>query len=451
MRWRESHLQAVSEEGFMLFRSFAAALLLSAAILPAAQAAETLTSYTSTDPKLALGTMSVPDGKTRELNVGIGSGAGRRAGDPPMTFWTISDRGPNFTCGDVEDVFGVDGKTICGDGKGRIYPQPDYSPSISRITLKDDRTFTVDAVLPLRDGDGKPVNGLLNPLTHASTEQPLDLSGKKLQQNPDAVDAESIVPMADGTFWVSEENGPSLLHVAADGKILRRIVPQGTEGDFKGAHYPVDGGLPAILAKRFLNRGLESLALTPDGRQLATIIQNPLANPDADTYRGSKNARLWTLDPATLAVTGEYVYTLDDPQSFRLDPSKKQSDPRISEIMGLGHDRFLVLERTDGTTKLYEVSLAGATDIHGTAWDDPKTSPSLEASQDLAAAKIVPVTKTLRFDSADHPEVPVKIEGLALAGDGSLLMINDSDFGITGETTRPVILKGSAIAADPAM
>ncbi|WP_221938611.1 esterase-like activity of phytase family protein [Mycobacterium sp. KBS0706] len=436
----------------MPFRPVPAALLLSVAMIPAAaQAAETITSYTSTDPKLTLGSISVPGGKTRELNVGIGSGAGRRATDPAMTFWTISDRGANFTCGDVKDVFGVDGKTICGDLKNaRIYPQPDYSPSIYRITLQDGGSFTVDTVLPLRDGDGKPVNGLLNPLTHASTEQPIDLAGKKLEQNPDAVDAESVVPMADGSFWVSEENGPSLLHVAADGKILRRIVPQGTEGDFKAAHYPVDGGLPAVLAKRFLNRGLESLAITPDNKRLATIIQNPLANPDADAYKASKNARLWTLDPATLAVTGEYVYTLDDPQSFRLDPSDKQNSPRISEMMGLGPDRFLVLERTDGTTKLYEVSLAGATDVHGTAWDELKTAPSLEQSKDLAAAKIVPVTKILRFDSADHPEVPVKIEGLALTGDGSLMMINDSDFGITGETTRPVVLKGSGIAADPA-
>ena len=435
----------------MRFRFATAAATLAVAAIPAVHAAETITVYGSDDPKLAMGSLSVPGGRTRTLNVGIGSGAGRRATDPAMTFWTISDRGPNFTCGDAKDVLGVDGKTICGDVKGgRIYPQPDYSPSIYRITLKDDRTFTVDTVLPLRDGQGKPVNGLLNPLSHASTEQPLDLSGRKLAQNPDAVDAESIVPMADGTFWVSEENGPSLLHVAAGGKILRRIVPQGTEDDFKDAHYPVDGGLPAVLAKRFLNRGLESLAITPDGKRFATIIQNPLANPDADTYRASKNARLWTLDPATLQVTGEYVYTLDDPQSFRLDPSTKQSDPRISEMMGLGPDRFLVLERTDGTTKLYEISLAGATDIRGTAWDDLKTAPSLEATKDLAAAKVVPVTKTLRFDSADHPEVPIKIEGLAVAGDESLLMINDSDFGITGETTRPVVLKGSAIAADPA-
>jgi hypothetical protein len=119
-------------------------------------------------------------------------------------------------------------------------------------------------------------------------------------------------------------------------------------------------------------------------------------------------------------------------------------------MMGLGPDRFLVLERTDGTTKLYEISLAGATDLHGTTWDGLDTLPSLEQTKDLAAARIVPVTKTLRFDSADHPEVPSKIEGLALAGDGSLMMINDSDFGITGEDTEVVLLKGSAIAADPA-
>ncbi len=103
-----------------------------------------------------------------------------------------------------------------------------------------------------------------------------------------------------------------------------------------------------------------------------------------------------------MKVVGEYVYTLDDPMSFRRDPSKRQNDPRISELMAIGLDRLVVLERTDLTTKLYEVELDGATNIIGTRWDDAATSPSLEAST-VEDAKITALPKTL---AARHRELP---------------------------------------------
>jgi hypothetical protein len=42
------------------------------------------------------------------------------------------------------------------------------------------------------------------------------------------------------------------------------------------------------------------------------------------------------------------------------------------------------------------------------------------------------VSKTLRFDSAEFPEMVGKTEGMALLGDRSLALIDDDDFGITG-------------------
>ena len=39
--------------------------------------------------------------------------------------------------------------------------------------------------------------------------------------------------------------------------MIARHVPQGTEGEFAGARYDVKGTLPAILAKRAINRGIE--------------------------------------------------------------------------------------------------------------------------------------------------------------------------------------------------
>ena len=174
-------------------------------------------------------------------------------------------------------------------------------------------------------------------------------------------------------------------------------------------------------------------------------MQNPLANPDAAAYQQARNTRLFKLERATMQVVGEYVYTLDDPQSFRRDPSRKQNDPRISELMAVGLDRLIVDERTEQTTKLYEIELAGATNIAGSRWDDAATRPTLEQT-DLAAAEIVPLKKTLRFDTADHPEVVGKTEGMALLGDGALVLINDDDFGITGGRTQIAVIRGTEIA-----
>src|SRR5690606_16218103 len=130
----------------------------------------------------------------------------------------------------------------------------------------------------------------------------------------------------------------------------------------------------------------------------------------------------------TLRPVGEYVYQLDDPQSFRNDPSNRQNAPRISEMLALGIDRLLVLERTDRTTKLHEIRLAGATDILGAKWDDAATAPSLEAMNELAGTGITPVGETLRFDSADFKDIPDKLEGIAILGDGNVALLNDSDF-----------------------
>jgi len=112
--------------------------------------------------------------------------------------------------------------------------------------------------------------------------------------------------------------------------------------------------------------------------------------------------------------------------------------------MAIGLDRLIVLERTERTTKLYEISLAGASNILGTRWDDLTTRPTLEQSG-LDAAKIKPVAKQLRFDSADFQQIVGKIEGMTLLGDGSLLLINDDDFGIIGAHTQVFVVRGTGI------
>ncbi len=393
---------------------------------------------------LSLGSVAFEGGKTLLLSIGIGSAAFRGRNDPPNVVWTVSDRGPNIACSDAQRVTGLARETICAEARsGRIYPVPHYAPSIYRLVLDTERgLFHVTDVIALKTLDGQPINGLTNPLTVASTEIPLDGRGRKLAQNPAAIDAEGLVRLSDGTFWIGEENGPSIVHVAADGRIQLRIVPEGTGKDYAGAGYPVLERLPAILAKRQTNRGIESMAVSPDERFLYFMLQNPLANPDVAAYQQAKNTRVLKFDRQTLSVVGQFVYQLDDPQTFRKDPSNRQSDPRISELTALGTDRLLVLERTESTTKLYEIALAGATNILGSKWDDPATRPTLEQSNDLAGTGVIAVSKRLIFDSANHAEAPGKLEGVAVLPGGALFLINDDDFGITGERTVGLIVRG---------
>jgi hypothetical protein len=320
-----------------------------------------------------------------------------------------------------------------------------YAPSIYRVLLNDDgSTFRVTDVITLKDRDGRPLTGMLNPLKTAATENAMDGTGKPLPRDLNGFDAEGIVRLADGTFWIGDENGPSIAHFAADGRMIVRHVPAGTEGEFAGARYDVKGTLPAILTRRAINRGIESMAVSPDARFLYVIMQNPLANPDVKAYQQARNTRLFKIERASMKVVGEYVYTLDDPGTFRRDPSKRQNDPRLSEMMAIGPDRLVVLERTEQTTKLYEVHLAGASNIAGTRWDDPATTPTLEQTA-VAAAGLTPVPKTLRLDTADLPKVVGKTEGMAILGDGALLIINDDDFGIAGGRTQIVVLRGTGI------
>jgi hypothetical protein len=395
----------------------------------------------SDDTLLTLGPYAFDGGKTLNLTVGIGSAAFRHPNDPPNVMWTLGDRGPNIACDEIKTIAGIE-LAACSDVKnGRVYPTPSYSPSIYRVLLSGDGTFRVTDVVTLKDRDGRPLSGLLNPLRTAATETALDGRGKRLPPDLNGIDAEAIVRLSDGSFWIGEENGPSLAHFSADGRMIVRHVPHGTEGEFAGANYEVKGTLPRILAKRAINRGIETLAVSRDEQFLYFIMQNPLANPDTAAYRQAKNSRLYKIDRASMRVMGEYVYTLDNPRSFRRDPSEKQNDPRISELMALSGERFIVDERTEQTTKLYEINLAGATNIIDTKWDDVATRPTLEQS-DLAAVGIHPLTKTLRFDSADLPEMVGKTEGMALLGDGSLALINDDDFGITGGRTQIVVLSG---------
>ncbi|WP_031486057.1 esterase-like activity of phytase family protein [Streptomyces bicolor] len=327
-------------------------------------------------------------------------------------FWTVTDRGPN---GQIK----VDGT------KRRTFPVPGFDPVIVRIRVSGDTVRVLDAI-PITTRSGKPVTGLSN--QEGRDEAPYSYNARTaLTYNPNGLDTEGIVRAADGSFWLVDEYGPSLVHVSARGKVLTRYVPKGL--GLTGTDYPVVEVLPSVLLHRKTNRGFEGLAQLPGG-DLVMAVQSPLSLPDTDAAEASRTTRLLRFSPKKKAVTAEYAYRFD-PVNL-VDPSEDDtSELKISSVVAVDGNRLLVEERTDKAARLQLVRLDPASNILGGPWDDDTTSPSLEQLDDPAASGVPVLSKKLVVDLGTLAGVPGKIEGIARVDHDILALINDNDFGMT--------------------
>ncbi|MFJ6105291.1 esterase-like activity of phytase family protein [Streptomyces sp. NPDC092359] len=370
---------------------------------------------TSTLPDIPLGRFSnalLPGSVGDDRNVDLGGiGSDLYPAGRPGEYWTVTDRGPN-------------GQIAVGKDKRRTFPVPGFDPAIVKVRTVGDRLRVVRAI-PLTTASGAPVTGLPNQPGRDEAPYTYDASAP-LPYNPNGLDTEGVVRDRDGSFWLVDEYGPSLVHVSARGRVLARHVPKGL--GLTGADYPVVESLPSVFLKRKINRGFEGLALLPDG-DLVMALQSPLLNPDKATGEESRNTRLVRFSPRKNRVTAEYAYRFD-PVGVVEPGQTKTSELKISSVVALGGDRLLVQERTDKSARVYEVRLRRSSDILGSAWDTT-ASPALE-QLDGPAADLGPfLAKRLVLDLNTVPGVPGKIEGIAVEGSSTLVVVNDNDFGMT--------------------
>lgn len=351
----------------------------------------------------------VPD--DRGLNMGgIFSGLYHTQGDPENMFYAIADRGPN-------------GQVTVGKDRRRTFPIPEYNPVIYKLSLQNDQVQIISAT-PIRTRNGKPVTGLSNT---DNDEVPYTYDGQtRLELNPNGLDIEGLARASDGTFWVCDEYSPSVAHITADGTVVRRLVP---EGITLAADTDVRPVLPAIYAKRRLNRGFEGVTISEDGTRLFITLQSPLDFPTKEIGRASRMMRLLVVDTQKLMPVAEYVYVAEPISRFG---ETEQGEMKLSDVAFVNPTTLLVDERTDKVAHIYQVDLSGATNILGTRWSDPKnTSNSLEAltPEQLSANGITPVKKSLVADLSKVPGMPEKIEGLTVVNPTTIAIGNDNDFG----------------------
>ena len=103
----------------------------------------------------------------------------------------------------------------------------------------------------------------------------------------------------------------------------------------------------------------------------------------------------------------------------------------------LGEDRLLLLERASASTKFYSVDLLPRHAVPP-VFLDPEKRPTIEQMNDdeLAAAGITPLAKTLVLDTDQAPEICGDLEGAILLSSRQMLLVNDNDFGVEGVGTE---------------
>ncbi len=385
------------------------------------------------DPPLAK--IKLPGGTLR-LTLGIGSGLSRAVGAPAGRIWGLGDRGPNLKIDKAVQDYGVTGlAALVGLPGAKLLPRPDLGPVLAELQVGEHRIELV-RTLRLHDPAGRPVSGLAPPGDGEAAMEPVfDLEGRRLAPDPGGADTEGVAALADGGFWVAEEYGPSLMRVDPQGVVRARWVPEGA--GLAGTAYPQTPALPAIAARRRMNRGFEAVAISPDQRWLFVCFQSALERPDGGAV--ASFVRIWRLDAATGAVAGEHLYPFDPPSSFGRDAEAGKVAPRdlkVCEIAALDGDRLLVLERIARTTKIYRVDLSAPSLAE--AWRATGTSPALEelSARARTAAGVPMLGKQLVFTTDQAREVAEGLEGMAVLSDHELVVSTDNDFGVDGAETR---------------
>ena len=367
---------------------------------------------------------------------GLGSGLAYAGG---TTFVAVPDRGPNATAYNsrVDDTSSYIARFHTLDTA--LTASAPGSPTPFTLTPTLTGTTLLYSGAPLIYGTGAGLNN--NDGTALGSGMPAqnragvsyftgrsDNFGPGPSNNPanGRFDPEGVRVSNDGrSVFVSDEYGPYVYQFdRATGERTRTFT---LPPKFAVANQSPNGATEINPANntggRTANRGMEGLAITPDGTTLVGIMQSALIQ-DGAVPASSRLARIVTIDIAT-GATKEYGYLLT-------------TGTGVSEIVALNATEFLVDERDgrglgDGTTArvkdIFKINLTGAADIS-----------SLGGA--AAAAAAVPKTSFLNLvallgaNGISAANVPSKIEGLAIGADVSLngaalhtlWISNDNDF-----------------------
>ena len=299
----------------------------------------------------------------------------------------------------------LDRYNAISDARPDLAGQGDYRFYTLRADVGDGALSAGDVVVEqvtrFTDATGNPFGNLTVDPANALDPEGLTLTKRR-----------TLVMTSEGFARSGVEVPPRVLEFGLDGRLLREI-------DLPGY---VD---PAVEVSGVRdNLGIESAAVTRNGRHLFTGFENALVQdgPRATAANGSP-ARLQRFDARTGRLEREYVYPTDAvvdppaPGAFAVNG--------LVELLPMNSQFLLAMERSftvgaGNTVRLYRAALPGATDVEGLA--SIKQRPGLR-----------PARKRLLVD-LDVLGLPLdNLEGMTLGprlpdGGRALLLVSDNNF-----------------------
>lgn len=346
---------------------------------------------------------------------GLGSGLTYAGSN---TFIALPDRGPNAQA--YANGAGIDNTTsyiprlqtldmqLIASASGLPFS---ITPTLTSTTLLFNAT-------PLNYGvNGAPAQ---NDASHYFFSGRSDNYGSGNSGNVDnaRLDPESVRISNDGkSVFISDEYGPYVYQFnRATGE---RIKTFNLPNDLAISNVQATEAaeISGNTSGRTTNKGMEGLAITPDGKTLVGIMQAPLLQ---DT---NKVVRIVTVDIAS-GTTHEYAYQLTNGSG-------------VSEIVAINNHEFLVDER-DGkglgdnsnaaVKQVFKIDLNGAQDISGLSGD--------LSAKTMSKTLTLDVKNMLVAAGVAAQNIPAKIEGMTFGQDvvynnvnlHTLWVSNDNDF-----------------------
>jgi hypothetical protein len=311
--------------------------------------------------------MLLENGARADLLGGIGSGLAWAGGN---TFLALPDRGPNAVAWNAS----LDNTTSYVPRfhtlRLDLSPGPDAVtglPFTLRIELL--ATTLLFSHSPLTYGsviDGhSPVPWLDAPSRHyfSGRSDNFDPATSSADARDARLDPEGIrVARTGKSVFISDEYGPYLYEFDRDTGARKRAITLPSNLAIEHKHAVGDDEIRGNTHGRVANKGMEGLAISPDGGRLFGFMQSPLIEDGGD---GGRANRIVVIDLETGAAR-QFAY-----DNYLADKAKAFNS---SELLALNDHELLVLER-DGkglgddskavVKRIYKIDLDGAEDVSG--------------------------------------------------------------------------------------
>ncbi len=304
------------------------------------------------------------------------------------------------------------------DAKNNLY----YFICDDRSDKSPARFYTVKIYLHEKGIDSLVFTAVKNMLQADGAVYPNNKQDRFATPDPEAIRYDPVkkelVWTSEGERIVSEKDtvliNPSAILIHTSGKYIDSFILPGN------LHMQVTENGPRK------NSVLEGMSFADNYRSLYVNVEEPLYEdgPQAGTEESNAFIRIYKYDVKTRRNTAQYAYKLS-PVAYKAVPENAFKINGVPDILSLGNNKLLVIERSFSTgrlpctIKVFIADLEGATDV---------SNMNLKNPSEYAAA-----TKKLLLNMDDLGIYTDNIEGVTFGpvlpnGHKTLLFIADNNF-----------------------